>query len=140
MTEPTFAALLAEAMARANLTQWGLAARAGCDRSFVSRLCSGERTPSAGMVKQLADGLGLGPGDPIRSALLISAGFADERGPRPMGHPLAYDLDDLLRSTDEATRLWLIDGIDLLLAGARARVGRARVIALRSTEREEETA
>lgn len=131
MTEPTFAALLAEAMARAGLSQTKLAQRAGTDHGYVSRLLSGDRTPSAGMVKQLADGLGLGPGDPIRSAMLTVCGHADERGPRPMGHPLAYDLDDLLRSADEATRLWLIDGIDLLLAGARARVGRARVIALR---------
>lgn len=134
MTEPTFAALLAEAMARANLTQWGLAARAGCDRSFVSRCLSGDRTPSAGMVKQLADGLGLGPGDPIRSAMLTVCGHADERGPRPMGHPLAYDLDDLLRSADEATRLWLIDGIKHLLAGARARRRGAHVVALRERE------
>ena len=139
MTEPTFAALLAEAMARANLTQSELARRAETDHGYVSRMLSGDRTPSRGMVKQLCDGLGLGPGDPIRSALLTTAGHADERGPRPMGHPLAYDLDDLLRTADEATRLWLIDGIDHLLAGARARRRGAHAIALR-TERTEQSA
>ena len=139
MTEPTFAALLAEAMAHAGLSQSKLAQRAGTDHGYVSRLLSGDRTPSAGMVKQLADGLGIGPGDPIRSALLTTAGHADERGPRPMGHPLAYDLDDLLRSTDEATRLWLEDSVDLLLAGARARRRGAHIVALR-TERTEQSA
>jgi transcriptional regulator with XRE-family HTH domain len=140
MTEPTFARLLAEAMERAGLTQWGLAARSGCDRSFISRTLSGERHPSAGMVKQLADGLGLPPGDPIRSAMLTVCGYADERGPRPMGHPLAYDLDDALRCADPATRDWLEDCARNMLAGYRARIGRARVIALRGTERREETA
>jgi transcriptional regulator with XRE-family HTH domain len=139
MSALTFASLLAEAMDRAHLTQWGLAARAGCDRTYVSRLLSGDRQPTAGMVKQLADGLGLGPGDPIRSAMLTVCGYADERGPRPMAHPLAYDLDDLLRTADEATRLWLLDGVEHLLAGARARVGRSRVVLMKTTERDEET-
>jgi transcriptional regulator with XRE-family HTH domain len=140
MTEPTFAHLLAEAMARAGLSQNKLADRADVDPSFISRIRTGDRHPSRGMVKQLADALGLGPGDPIRSALLVSAGYADERGPRPMTNPLAYDLDDALRSADEATRLWLLDSVTLLLAGYRARIGRSRIIALKGTERTEETA
>ena len=140
MSEPTFACLLADAMVRAELSQSALARRVGCDHSQISRYMSGERRPTRGMVKQLADGLGLGPGDPIRSALLTTAGHADERGPRPMGHPLAYDLDDLLRSADEATRLWLEESASLMLAGARARVGRSRVIVMKAPERDEETA
>jgi transcriptional regulator with XRE-family HTH domain len=140
MSALTFASLLAEAMARAGVNQSEIARRADCDRSNICRFLSGDRFPSRGMVKQLADGLGLVPGDPIRSAMLTSAGYADERGPRPMAHPLAYDLDDLLRSADEATRLWLEDSMRVAIAGARARVGRARVIALRSPERDEELA
>lgn len=134
MSEPTFACLLADAMVRAELSQSALARRVGCDHSQISRYMSGERRPTRGMVKQLADGLGLGPGDPIRSAMLTSAGYADERGPRPMAHPLAYDLDDLLRSADEATRLWLLDGVEHLLAGARARRRGAHIVALRERE------
>lgn len=140
MSAPTYADLLSEAMARAGLSQMRLAARAGINHGYVSRILSGDRMPSLGMVKQLADGLNLPPGDPIRSAMLTSAGFADERGPRPMGHPLAYDLDDLLRSADEATRLWLEESASLMLAGARARVGRSRVIVMKAPERDEETA
>jgi transcriptional regulator with XRE-family HTH domain len=140
MSEPTFAALLAEAMDRAGLSQRRLAVRVPTEHSNISRYLSGDRHPTAGMVKQLADALGLAPGDPVRDGLLLAAGHRPERGPRPMGHPLAYDLDDLLRVADEATRLWLEDGMAHLLSGARARIGRSRVIALKSPERAEESA
>lgn len=136
MSEPTFSALLAEAMTRCGLSQQRLAARAGVDHSLISRYLSEERSPRAGMVKQLADALDLAPGDPARDGLLLAAGHRPETAARPLGSPILYQLDDAWRAADESAREWLEHGIGLLLAGARARQSRSRVIALKTPERE----
>lgn len=54
---------LAQARARAGLSQEGLAALAGLSQGEISRVERSERDPGITVVVRLADALGLGPGD-----------------------------------------------------------------------------
>lgn len=77
MMAVSFAALLRELRDRRRLSQSRLAAAAGFDHSYVSRLESGNRMPTRDAVQKLADAMALGDED--RDALLASAGFMPGR-------------------------------------------------------------
>ena len=69
----TFAVALREARESAGLSQSRLAAQAGYDHSYVSRLESDSRTPTREAVLGLASAMGLADVD--RDQLLAAAGF-----------------------------------------------------------------
>ena len=73
----TFATALRETRERRRLSQSRLAAAAGFDHSYVSRLESGTRTPTRDAVTKLSDALTLD--DVETDSLLASAGFMPAR-------------------------------------------------------------
>jgi transcriptional regulator with XRE-family HTH domain len=77
VTEGSFAGALRQSRERKRLSQSRLAAAAGFDHSYVSRLESGSRTPTRDAVLKLSEALSL---DDIETdALLASAGFMPAR-------------------------------------------------------------
>lgn len=76
-TEETFATALRQAREAAGLSQSRLAASAGYDHSYVSRLESDSRAPTREAVLSLCDAMGLGDVD--RDHLLAAAGFLPVR-------------------------------------------------------------
>lgn len=77
VTEGSFAVTLRQSRERKRLSQSRLAAAAGFDHSYVSRLESGSRTPTRDAVLKLSAALAL---DDIETdALLASAGFMPAR-------------------------------------------------------------
>lgn len=75
---------------RLRMSQSRLAARAGFDHSYVSRLETGDRVPSFDAVERLAKALDLA--DTERNALIASAGFLP-LGMRGPVDPLAVDVN-----------------------------------------------
>src|SRR5690606_8343335 len=76
-TSGTFALALRQSRERKRLSQSRLAAAAGFDHSYVSRLESGTRTPTRDAVSKLSEALML---DAIEAdALLAAAGFMPDR-------------------------------------------------------------
>lgn len=73
MSEMSFAKTLRQAREAQGLSQSRLAARAGYDHSYVSRLESDSRSPTRDAVLSLASAMGLD--DYRRDRLLASAGF-----------------------------------------------------------------
>lgn len=71
-----FAAALAEARRKHNLSQGELAAAAGIDRSYISRLEWGDREPSRATVRALARAFG---DQATADALYIAAGMIPDR-------------------------------------------------------------
>jgi transcriptional regulator with XRE-family HTH domain len=69
----TFGGLLADLRERRGWNQGQLATAACCDRTFISRLESGSRTPSRELVENLAVALDLDADDTGR--LYVSAGY-----------------------------------------------------------------
>lgn len=69
-----FPAALREIRERAGLSQARLAARVGCDRSFLSRVEGGRKTPERWLVLELAAVLRCT--DAERDRLLLLAGYA----------------------------------------------------------------
>lgn len=77
VTEGSFACTLRQSRERKRLSQSRLAAAAGFDHSYVSRLESGSRTPTRDAVLKLSSALAL---DEIETdSLLASAGFMPAR-------------------------------------------------------------
>ncbi len=77
VTEGSFAVALRQSREQKRLSQSRLAAAAGFDHSYVSRLESGSRTPTRDAVLKLSAALAL---DEIQTdALLASAGFMPAR-------------------------------------------------------------
>lgn len=68
--------LLDALMARRDISQSQLARRADVSQGIVSRLRSGERTPSRDLVETLADALDASPID--RARLLVTAGYVPQ--------------------------------------------------------------
>lgn len=68
--------LLDEMLASRDLSQAGLARRAGVTQGIVSRLRSGERNPSRDLVEAIADALDASPTD--RARLLVTAGYVPQ--------------------------------------------------------------
>lgn len=71
-----FAAALAEARRKHNLSQGEVGERSGIDRSFISRLERGEREPSRETVRALARAFG---DQATADALYIAAGMIPDR-------------------------------------------------------------
>lgn len=88
-----FHELLRAYRARSGLSQVRLAAAAGIDRSFLSRLENGQRWPSRVVVLRLARPLGLDDAD--RAALLMAAGYSPLRIPHDL-RSLAAELERLV--------------------------------------------
>jgi transcriptional regulator with XRE-family HTH domain len=77
MSETSFAAALRQAREAQGLSQSRLAARAGYDHSYVSRLESDSRSPTRDAVISLSNAMGLD--DFRRDRLLAAAGFLPVR-------------------------------------------------------------
>jgi transcriptional regulator with XRE-family HTH domain len=121
---PGFGRALRAARLGAGLSQPDLAERAGYDPSFISRLESASRTPTAETVRTLAAALGLDA--PGRDALLAAAGFLpDDPESLLAGEPEVADLMALLR--DPVLPAGYRDGLRRMvrLLGEQARLVRA---------------
>lgn len=91
----TFAAVLKSYRETCRTSQSQLAIEAGYDHSYVSRLESGQRTPTVDAVNRLATALCLGPD--ARDHLMASAGFLPRHARAVItDEPVLGDLLDLL--------------------------------------------
>ncbi|MBX5444490.1 helix-turn-helix transcriptional regulator [Sphaerobacter sp.] len=96
---PTFAELLKRFREEARTSQSRLAESAGFDHSYVSRLESGNRTPTREAVVKLADALGLTPEQ--RDSLLAAAGYMPQRVESLLAdEPILSEVLQLLQSRD----------------------------------------
>ena len=96
---PTFAELLKRFREGARTSQSRLAESAGFDHSYVSRLESGNRTPTREAVVKLADALGLTPEQ--RDSLLAAAGYMPQRVESLLAdEPILSEVLQLLQSRD----------------------------------------
>ncbi|MDI3340377.1 MAG: helix-turn-helix transcriptional regulator [Sphaerobacter sp.] len=97
--EPTFAQLLRRYREEARISQSRLAESAGFDHSYVSRLESGNRTPTREAVLKLAEALGLAPAQ--CDTLLATAGYMPERIESLLAdEPILSEVLRLLQSHD----------------------------------------
>lgn len=95
----TFSQLLKRMREEARVSQSRLAEAAGFDHSYVSRLESGNRTPTREAVLKLADALELAPEQ--RDALLASAGYMPEQVESLLAdEPILTEVLRLLQSHD----------------------------------------
>lgn len=131
----TFAHALKTARDRAGFNQCELAERAGFDTSFISRIESGTRRPSAATVLKLADALELVDGSPERDELLLAAGLRPESAMGLLNMASLLPLDAAWLDADDVTRGFLERGVALLLDYAQARKAPARVVRLQTMER-----
>lgn len=126
---------LKAARERAGLSQSKLARRAGFDHSYVSKLESADRDPSAESVRRLCDALGLEPEDALRDTMLTAAGFKPNSAAAMLSCAVLIDLDAAWLDADDVTRGFLARGVALLLDYAQARKAPARVVRLQTIER-----
>ncbi len=97
--QPDFSQLLKQYRERGRVSQSRLAEIAGFDHSYVSRLESGNRTPTREAVTKLADALDLLPEH--RDNLLAAGGFMPVRVESLLGdEPALMELLHLLQSRD----------------------------------------
>lgn len=97
--EVTFAQLLKRFREEARTSQSRLAESAGFDHSYVSRLESGNRTPTREAVVKLANALGLAP--EARDNLLAAAGYMPQRVESLLAdEPILSEVLRLLQSHD----------------------------------------
>lgn len=78
-----FGERLAKIREDANLTQSALARLVGTSQSAISQIESGERNPTYGMIRQLADALGVTPG-------YLLGGHVEELTPEEEAHFRQY--------------------------------------------------
>ena len=72
------------------------------DKSFISRLESGERKPSRDVILRLAEGIGLSADDTDK--LLLSASFAPVQVKSLLRHPELAQVDDLMSAATPDAR------------------------------------
>lgn len=106
-----FPAQLATLRASRRLSQSRLAAAAGVQHSFLSRLEGGSRNPSRNTVVALADALHAT--DTERDQLLGAAGFASQA---PIHDPTVAELHDVLH--DASVPVAARDALRALVGGA----------------------
>lgn len=101
------------------LSQSKLAARAGFDHSYVSRLEGGDRQPTRGAVNDLVAALACTEAE--QDALLLAAGFVGDRLPRVIDPNLLL-LDEALQDDrlPEGYRRSVRASLDALLLGCEA--------------------
>ncbi|HUZ00398.1 MAG TPA: helix-turn-helix transcriptional regulator [Thermomicrobiaceae bacterium] len=118
--EQDFAQLLKQYRESGRVSQSRLAEIAGFDHSYVSRLESGNRTPTREAVTKLAEALGLGPGQ--RDSLLAAAGYMPQRVESLLAdEPVLTEVLRLLQSRDvpEAVRRDVREMLQLVVRQAR---------------------
>jgi transcriptional regulator with XRE-family HTH domain len=119
MSALDFASTLKTFRRRARISQAALGRVCDLDHSYISRLESGNRSPSRDTVGRISAELGLSASD--NAVLLHAAGFisADERSPMS---PLAVEVHSLL--SDEQTplpyRMMVAQVIGSLVSGSRS--------------------
>jgi transcriptional regulator with XRE-family HTH domain len=116
----TFAEELTRLREERGVQKMRMAAAAGLDHSSVSRLESGERSPTRETVLQLAAGLELDQAE--RDRLLIAAGFVPER-PESLvaAEPACRDLYAFLtdQAVSESRRQAIRDAVRALLTAVQ---------------------
>jgi transcriptional regulator with XRE-family HTH domain len=115
-----FSETLATLRTGQRLSQTKLAVRAGLDRSYVSRLESGARTPTVDAVDRLAVALSAQPTE--HDALRLSAGFVPTLVV-VLADPVVRDLNDLLEdeSVNVVDRESVREMVTILVRSARRR-------------------
>lgn len=118
--EQDFAQLLKQYREGGRVSQSRLAEIAGFDHSYVSRLESGNRTPTREAVTKLAEALGLTPEQ--RDSLLAAAGYMPQRVESLLAdEPVLTEVLRLLQSRDvpEAVRRDVREMLGLVVRQAR---------------------
>ena len=118
--EQDFAQLLKQYREGGRVSQSRLAEIAGFDHSYVSRLESGNRTPTREAVAKLAEALGLAPEQ--RDSLLAAAGYMPQRVESLLAdEPVLTEVLRLLQSRDipESVRKDVRDMLQLVVRQAR---------------------
>lgn len=110
-----FAALLRAYREARGISQWKLAARLPFDRSYVTRLEQGRRSPSREAVFVIAHALDLSPGE--LDALLVAAGYAPTALTMP---PAVHAAVALLVSpvVPDAVKEAILDGVTQVVSDA----------------------
>ena len=102
MTQTLFSETMHFLRTESGLSQIAVAAGSGYDKSFISRLEAGKRTPSRETVLLLADSMRLSPDDTDK--LLLSEGFAPVQAKSLLSYPDLARLDDLMNTATEDKR------------------------------------
>ena len=102
---------------RNGLSQAKLAEMTGVNHSYISRLESGDRQPSAAMVHSIADALQLGKGTPDRDVLLVAAGFRPDEPTSLLATPALAKLNAALTHADDETIVAVETMLNLITAG-----------------------
>lgn len=114
MTQSQFPEQLHYLRLKYGKSQIAVADGAGYDKSFISRLESGERDPKRETILLLAESLGLSPDDTDK--LLLSAGFMPVQATALLANPVLARLDDLMSTTTEDKKVLAQNMITDLIA------------------------
>jgi transcriptional regulator with XRE-family HTH domain len=103
--------------AKYNVSQRIVAEAADYDKSFISRLESGDRKPSREVVLILAEAMGLTPDDTDK--LLLSANFMPVQPTAMLANPELARLDDLMAAASADKREWAKNAVSDVIAVLR---------------------
>lgn len=112
-----FTEMLRFMRAKYNVSQRIVAEAADFDKSFISRLESGDRRPNRDTVLLLADAIGLTPEDADK--LLLSANFMPVQPTAMLANPELARLDDLMAAASADKREWAKNAVSDVIAVLR---------------------
>ena len=111
----TFADMMLYLRKKYGASQRIVAEGSGFDKSFISRLESGDREPtSREMILRLAEGIGASPEDSDK--LLLTAGYMPVQAQAMLNNPELARLDDLMATATDDRKTWAKNAISDVIA------------------------